>query len=942
MRALFTGDLQAEWAVLDECSSCWDEILDICAKHRLQFIVICGDLKRNYNPVDVRVIKWWLKAIEKARRKDLRVIIINGNHDRVGMHSDAKNWLPILQKAGAETYDHPDTIYTPGGSLFLLPFNSSVKQLRKQARKLAAKAHKNDILVFHADIQGSKFNQLGEKSNAIFGPEELNPGSYRACIGGHIHLHQKIGKNIWYTGSPFATDWGEANQRKGYIVVTGSTGTNDIRFVPTRLPGWYDESWPGFTKPRSWHGTHVRIHVDCESTSNYEKHLEKCRISAEHKYPGAILHIVPEFPKQLAAVETIETGTDEGKIRSYVRKSIPTALSGREQQIAAYLNYRLRQVGGIGLRTGTNLEFLYAKGKNFLSFEKTYCDYRQQGVVVVQGNNTDTGGGRSNGSGKTNYLQLIPVAGFGTTFKGQKHDKWANRHRATESAYVKLVFRDAKKRKITIDRRRRPGKLRLTIDGNDESSGMRANAKDGTQGQIEKVMGFTRETLANAVYIDESLSKAFLNPNAQKARMDLLNRFQNLERFEQALKLVKADKSRHTGLLAEAEVWHESLKSRIADCRKSLERAERTFTGQLKEVKFKWQAAQTSADTHHKKYKIGKAETDEDRKRLKKKIEVLHEKESAQQRKLYALEHRKREIEDWLLCGNNLHKNAICPTCGQKLDHKHLQKEIKKHQKELADILGKITILKQRSEDSKQADLLEGKYDALGIRLQQIKQNWENCEHEALYFGEQYSKLKSKTSAEKQNVLHYRQKLRKLKWRVLVTKRYLKTLESDTSRYDYCEQAFSREGIPAYLNALLVPTLDKAAAYYSKLFFENAVIVKFDAIENEIIPRVINATGGEDLEAQSKGERAMAGLITSFAVREIAPVCNLLILDEPGDGLDPVNARQFARALSQLKKKFGTILLTTYNPDILSELAEERSITIRKEHGGISRVTESK
>src|SRR5262249_20391699 len=111
-------------------------------------------------------------------------------------------------------------------------------------------------------------------------------------------------------------------------------------------------------------------------------------------------------------------------------------------------------------------------------------------------------------------------------------------------------------------------------------------------------------------------------------------------------------------------------------------------------------------------------------------------------------------------------------------------------------------------------------------------------------------------------------------------------------------------------------------------------------IENgEFVPVVLNATGGEDIDAQSDGERALAGLIASFALREIAPRCNVLILDEPGNGLDPSSARQFAKALRELKAKFETIFVTSHNVHILQELQGENLIVVEKQNG-VSRIVE--
>ena len=131
----------------------------------------------------------------------------------------------------------------------------------------------------------------------------------------------------------------------------------------------------------------------------------------------------------------------------------------------------------------------------------------------------------------------------------------------------------------------------------------------------------------------------------------------------------------------------------------------------------------------------------------------------------------------------------------------------------------------------------------------------------------------------------------------------------------------------------MIPLLNKAAEEYAVMFGDKVVQVRFKIEDGEFEPYVLNASGGESIDDQSVGEKALAGLITSFALREIAPKTNLLILDEPGEGLDAANARQFAQALPKLAERFGSVFITSHNQVILSELSGERTITVVKKNG---------
>src|SRR5689334_10809079 len=117
MKILITGDFQAEWQNLDLCERAWTEILSIATARKLTAVVVAGDLKRVYNPVDVRVVKWWQRAIDRAKKRGLDVIAALGNHDRVAQYAEMDNWFPILRRAGAICIDKPQEVYVRGGQL---------------------------------------------------------------------------------------------------------------------------------------------------------------------------------------------------------------------------------------------------------------------------------------------------------------------------------------------------------------------------------------------------------------------------------------------------------------------------------------------------------------------------------------------------------------------------------------------------------------------------------------------------------------------------------------------------------------------------------------------------------------------------------------------------------------------------------------------------------
>lgn len=933
MRLLLTADWQADWETLDLCEQAANEVLTLCDENHLSAIVVAGDLKRAYNPIDTRVIQFWMDFIHRAVEQGLSFFIDLGNHDRVGMYSEAQNWLPILQRAGATViHQRPKRIPVGSGMLYFLPFSSSTETTRKWAEQLSESVSSDEvtsILIFHNDLLGCSYNVLGHASTARLKPSDLQPESYTWCFGGHVHLRQKLGKNVYYLGNPFCTDWGESNQTKGYTIVEGKT----FRFVPSQIPGSYDPSWPGFPQRKNWDGVKIRIHVPIEVGQDYSQCLEQAKKAAEKKYAGAAIYAVPEFKEaEQVAVKVKLSDPDTVKIRTYVDETLPDPLSRHRNAIVSYLLYKLEKASqGLGLRAGGKIEFLSAKAKRFLSFEDLEIDYRQPGLRVITGKNKDWLG-RSNGSGKSNYESPIPVALFGKTFKDQKHDGWALRDSKKE-AWVRVKFRDSKGRIVRVERGRRPPVLQLFVDGKDQSSGLQSTAQSGTQGLIEKLSGFTWQTLANAVYIDQQQVNTFLagTPAEQKK---ILERFQNLERFAKALeeivrdsrlKAVAIDDARHelAVVKAQLETQKDALTqesggdgSYIKALRRMRAAKERLNEANLHDV----------AELERRMHLL-----EISRNELRKKRDEQHAAVSELTGKFAYWQSKLEEMKKAV-------GQKVCPTCLQPVDERHLQQHFEYREVKMRQIGKRLTAGRALCLQ------LKLEIDKIEERLGSVQELADRYRGERYAAEAEYRKWKGAvelTKAYEQENAKRRAALeRQIKTAQRKEKFWAKQIEilsEEQAIADYCVQAFSRNGVPAFLNAQICPALNKAAEHYSEVFTSKEIQVRFKMADAEFEVEVVNAHGGQGIADQSTGEKKMAAIIASFALRAVAPPCNLLVLDEPGDGLDAGNAKAFAVGLKKLKDKLGTVLLTTHNPVIAGELSGESCIIIEKEKG-VSRI----
>lgn len=921
-RVLFSGDWQLQFSNLHKAKAMQEELLDICSDKKVHAVVNGGDVKENYNPVDLRVTNFAIRNTKKIS-KYYPYLINLGNHDRAGLYTDTINWLPVLKEAGAITFDEPGNYE----ELYFLPFTTSVSAFKQYASKLArsAKHVRRPLLSYHQDLRHCQYNvhDSARSKDSRIRVKDIYPDVYLYCIGSHIHLQQNVSGNVWYAGTPFPMDWGESNQRKGYLLVDRKEST--IEQVWSDLPRMYDPSWPRFeeSKPKSWKGASVRISVNCDDTHNIQKKLDHAKDKAESKYKGAHIVTVPEFSKtqDIASFISIED-TDKKKIESYVSQTCPHKLKSNREQIVAYLSHQLSLVQ-LGTRSTTGFEAIRAEAENFLGFKKLKVNY-ESGLTVITGHNKDWPG-RSNGVGKTSWLQPPSVALFGETFKGQKHNRWARRN-CEDPAVIKFTFKTQDGRECVVTRGRKPPMLKFEIDGKDKSTG---NSHEATKKLIEEITGYTRQTLANAVYIDQKKMNSLLS-GTDGDRREILEQLTNTERFKKAQELIKQDlkvlSTEEQRLNQDYEIkkaivettesqLHQFEKSSVKGLERKLHKADKALSKRNKYLEtHNFAHKLTSGRVRQQELEKGLLRLGKVESRLGSEIDVAQE-----------------HIENF----KSLTSKNKCRTCLQLIDKDLLKSEAQYWKEKLNDAQGEQNKVKYKI---LKFELAKEELDDEATKIEHHREQWNKVhwkyEMEVRILTDNLAKQRKARS----EYDRLKSKLYQVKREYEIARKLHRFLYKDRRFLTYCEEVFSRKGLPSFLHSQLIPQLNKSAKTYAKLFSDNEIQVVFELEEEgTLIPRVVNAHGGEGVDDQSRGEEKIATLITSFAFKDLAPPTNILILDEPGDGLDEYNSRVFARALQKIAKRFGCVLVTSHNEFIQSELLSKRHVRIVKENG-ISKV----
>ena len=534
-------------------------------------------------------------------------------------------------------------------------------------------------------------------------------------------------------------------------------------------------------------------------------------------------------------------------------------------------------------------------------------------------------------SGKTSLLSLLTVAWAGETLKGQKNDAWA-REDTDEKAVVKLYLRDDRGRSIEITRQRRPHGLWLTVDGVDQSTGLSGKGKQETQGQIEELTGFDLKMLINSVYIDQTVANGFVF-GTQADRMNLVNKLCDLERFDTALKSIGADIKTNGGELTDCtrqierlEQERGSLEEDIADLeRESKESmpwtimAEKTRAS-LKDLK-KERAALASSEGYYTE--------------LQTEMDVWTQEVIDFDNKVRAAMVSIKQLEVDAARALKLINAKKCPTCGQEalVVGKELGTFVDKKMRQERETCRKWTEARIETQQKlEKAKASKQKYKdevlTLDFQIEKGEDLLSQAQEGEKVESTRAAKLKGKLEAAQNKLAHNRQSEK-------AQRKQLKVLAVRGELLEYAQKACHRSGMPMYLAASLCPRLNQMAEEYSEIFTEGKMRVRFSVVDGEFVVDIVNPTGSESTKGQSVGESAMAGIIAAFALRETAPRTNLLVLDEPGHGLDSAGAKEFAKGLLRLRDsgRYETIIVTTHSPIIESVLEGVTVWEVRKQNG---------
>lgn len=933
MRIVFSGDWQASINNLDRCELIVQQICELLRERQAEasYFVHLGDVKDAFNPVDVRVTNFLIRAFDAIRTASRGFYFVRGNHDSITTQDGVPSCAPLLQALDANAIADTDAYRVmlgrglgvgPGVSLSLVPYfrNPKTQRLAFQTARNTVNLIKDGaykILVFHNEVTGCE--RTAYTKGDAYTLDEIDAKGYDLCVGGHIHRPQQMG-NVWFAGSPFPQDWGECNEDKSLLIFDykerpHKMGTPKIWRVPSCVPNWYDPNTPGYSKPSSWKGTHVRISVPILTDAVRE--MQAAHTKLETKYPGAVLHLQPEYQKDAAPAKPldIKTESDEGLLVEYLSKAVLPPNVTIDQTVA-YLKTFLPALQLFGVQ---GLTFQTCTARNVLCFESVELELDREGITLITGQNKDWGDTISNGAGKSSLVALPFIVLFGKTFKNQTHDAWA-RQSTEKTALGTLTVKLPNGDILRVERSRRPGLLRCFRNGLEISMGD-ANA---SQTQIEALTNLTWSVLTNAVYIGQrEIGSVF---GTEKERKELFSRLLGLDRFLAVQEKLRQPLQQSRRAVEDAEQEIRTTESALNEAQSNLRTMQEALEGtppvdlkHLEGLDKRLAFLSEAVERRNKLCETLSPQFVENQKRF----DVWLTRAIQVQTEIEGLEKQRESC-------SKVEGGTACPICGSKVTIASLEK----HVKEIKKVIAQKTETLEKYERNQKLNRAARKLLFDEEQKHQRANKTDNDEFQKL--RNELTRLQTQAAARKQ--VEEFLKVKQTRVEILTrNKGLLKAAKvacaEELQFLEFCNKTVGRDGLPAYLAAVVAPQLNQAALRYSETFSNNEINVRFEIDSGEIDVEICNLHGGSEIKDQSAGEMRMAGIIAAFAFRDVLVPHNILILDEPGEGLDATNAAAFARGLNKVKDRFKHIMVISHNTNVLAGLEPDFQLIVTKRDG---------
>lgn len=215
----------------------FDEMVDIGISEGVELFIVAGDLfdKKELSPDTLERVE---KSFQKLKNREIKVFLIEGNHDNINGNDEINSWLGYLEKKGFvhrgkytvnnKEYNFEKFVV---GDINIYGLGYPGFMIDEVLEKLALELDENEknIVVVHTALGGSEYLPGLAVSESIRNLKD----KVIYIAGGHLHSYQVYPKDEPYFFIPGSLEYwnvlNEKSNKKGGIIF--DTQSREYRFI---------------------------------------------------------------------------------------------------------------------------------------------------------------------------------------------------------------------------------------------------------------------------------------------------------------------------------------------------------------------------------------------------------------------------------------------------------------------------------------------------------------------------------------------------------------------------------------------------------------------------------------------------------------------------------------------------------------------------------------
>jgi DNA repair exonuclease SbcCD ATPase subunit len=594
---------------------------------------------------------------------------------------------------------------------------------------------------------------------------------------------------------------------------------------------------------------------------------------------------------------------------------------------------------------------------NFLVIGHAEVFLRDQGTVLVLGDDQDGGRSDSNGVGKSSIFEAICWCLYGQTYQGLKHDDVVSYSSpgGTRVEVDLLIGKD----EFTVVRYRKhkkgKNKLEIFLRGKRKTPFKQTDA----EALLRSIIPLSFTAFKHVAYFGQGMSDRFLSMT-DMSRKKLLEELLELDVFSDAEKVVKGRLKDLIGSLNVIDGKKQVLQATIDDCEKRLDELSESGVREMRKI----EDGKRKALEKLKKLKQGKEDL---LKRLKKEESLEDKLKTSLKKELGNWEEACDKCEEItttylrLKSKVDMYKEQterfeamggkICSECEQEVEPGHLSNKLTKLEEKLRkteEKLGEVSSLLAAANDarktiSKKIDdikkrLHPSKVTSVAMEINRVSGIMAMAKGEVRLLKQRQQSLKAPMETLGKTIEESESKLQKELDREA-------EIASELPYMEYWAKGFSTTGIRSMILDDVIDYLNTRMAHHSRVISDGEISIslspqtrlKSGDLREKM--SVTASTGGAGYKAASGGQRRRMDLAVHFALSDMTSMItghrtNILICDEVFDCVDETGVEAIMSVLRE-KAKTTSVFLVSHS-DSLKDMVDDVLLVTR--NSGVSTV----